>query len=196
MTMIIDILIRNYDLLHLLALSLAHVGLLVCLFLLPNGRPLLTFKGDLQDCLFSIRLFLNNPPKQENERIVEMIDYSLDISEMNFCTRCARSLIVTGFAFSLALAVQGFLLITVNETVKELPLIVDAVLSMVLAIVFLCFAVFPLAICWSNRRSAASLRHLAGKVKYDYQIMVSENRQRAEEEKRKAPLFFDGHDTL
>ena len=194
--MIIDFLIRNYDLLHMLALSLAHVGLLVCLFLLPNGRPLLTFKGDLQDCLFSMRLFLDNPPKQENGRIVEMIDYSLDISEMKFCTRCARSLIVTGFAFSIALTVQGFILMTVNDTLKELPLTVDAVLSMVLAVVFLCFAVFPLAICRSNRRSAARLRHLAGKVKYDYQIMASENRRRAEEEKREAGFCFNGHDTI
>ena len=175
--MIIDFLIQNYEWLHPLVLCFVYAVFLVFIFMLPKVSPLLHLRSDLQDNLYYVQFILDYPPTRGNGRIEYVLDYAQYFSGQEFSTRGARSLIVTGCVFSPAMAAQAVFLLTVSDSVGELPFWTEAVLSIILSVVFLMMAVFPLAISWSNRRNAAKLRQAAGKAMNDYYMMLSESLQ-------------------
>ncbi|MGN1232899.1 MAG: hypothetical protein ACI4UJ_05565 [Candidatus Cryptobacteroides sp.] len=173
--MIIDFLTQNYEWLHPLVLCFVYAVFLVFLFILPKVSPLLALRSELQDNLYYVQFILDNPPTGGNSRIENILDYAQYLSGQDFSTRGARSPIVTGCVFSPAMAAQAVFLLTVSDSVEELPFFTDAVLSIILSIVFLMLAVFPLAISRSNRRNAAKLRQAAGKAMNDYYMMLSDS---------------------
>ena len=173
--MIIDFLIRNYEWFHLIALCLIWGSLLTCVFMFPKLNPLMSMRSDLQGSLFYMGLINDNPPTGGNPRIEQMLDYAIYLSGLEHSVRGARPVIVTGSVFSLAMAVQGVLMMTVSDTVEDPYLVMEWALSYALSLIYLMLSLLPLVVCWSNRLYAAKLRRAAGKATAEYYLMLSES---------------------